>query len=118
MPRALEGSSILAKLTTKRRWSAVEARAVIDLQGAPGLGLEHFAAAQGIDPQRLRRWRAQLSEGAPPSFVELTRLPVLASAPAIEVQLRSGCVVRVRDGFSVETLRRVVAALDQESPEC
>ena len=118
MPRALEGRSMLATLTAKRRWSAVEARAVLDLQVASGLGLEHFAVAQGLDPQRLRRWRAQLGEEGPPSFVELTPLPALASAPAIEVQLRSGRVVRVRDGFSAETLRRVVAALDEESPGC
>ena len=115
MPRSLERRSRLAVLVAKRRWSTSDARLVLEHQEGSGLGIEPFAVAEGLDPQRLRRWRAQLSEGPRPSFVEVT--PRVAVA-AIEVELRSGRVIRIHDGSSMELLRRVVAALEAEPPAC
>lgn len=115
MPRSLGGRSRLAALVAKRRWSASDARVVLEHQEASRLGLEPFALAEGLDPQRLRRWRLQLGERPQPSFVEVA--PRVAVAP-IEVELRSGRVIRIRDGFSMELLSRVVAALEAEPPAC
>jgi hypothetical protein len=67
--------------------------------------------------QRLYRWRAQLAAERPaiaPAFLEIKQ----SSGDAIEVLLRSGHVIRVRDGFGEDALRRVVAVLDAPVSPC
>jgi len=110
MPRSLVGL-VLGRIVARRRWSAEEARTVLKRLDASGLSVREFAARHGLDAQRLYRWRAQLamaSSAPAPAFIEIKP----AAGAAIEVVLRSGHVVRVRDGFGEEALRRVVAALD------
>jgi hypothetical protein len=95
------------------RWSADDARSVLARLDASGLATQEFAAQEGIDRQRLYYWRARL-RAAPPAFVEVAR--TIASTSAIEVVLRSGRVLRVADGFSEETLRRLAQILDDGEP--
>lgn len=71
--------------------------------------MREFAEAEGLDPQQLYRWRAQINVAPKPAFVEIARTPL--AAPAVEVMLRSGHVVRMPDGFSEETLRRLLGVL-------
>jgi transposase-like protein len=109
MPRSLI-DLVPSQLSTRRRWRAKEAGAVLKHLDTSGLSVRAFAARYGLQVQRLYRWRAQLASATPldaPPFVEIER-----SAVAIEVVLRTGHVIRVRDGFGEDALRRVVAVLD------
>ena len=113
MPRSLT-DLVPTRLSARRRWRAKEARAILKHLDASGLSVREFAARYGLETQRLYRWRAQLASPGPapaPPFVEIERTPGVA----IEVVLRSGHVVRVRDGFGEDALRRVVAVLDGSS---
>jgi transposase-like protein len=115
MPRRLED---LGRLLARRRWNVQEARAVLEHLDASAMSVHAFAARHGVDKQRLNRWRAQLGSAilAPaPAFVEIRSGSTTA---AIEVALRSGHMVRVPDGFTEETLRRVVAVLDGGDEQC
>lgn len=114
MPRSAHSSSS-DRVLLKRRWSSDDARAVLTRLDASVLSVREFCEAEGVDPQRLYRWRAQLGATAGPAFVEIGRPAV---AGAIEIVLRSGHVVRVSDGFSEETLRRVVAIFGAEAATC
>jgi transposase-like protein len=108
----------LGSLLVRRRWNADEARQVLDLLDSSGLSAGEFAARTGVEAQRLHRWRRALGGGGgagPPAFVEIT--PV-AAATSIEVVLRSGHVLRVRDGFGEEALRRLVAVLEGPGTRC
>jgi len=69
----------------------------------------------GLDPFLARVRCRKLSETAParvaaPMFVPV-RVTQEADAPSIEIVLPEGARVRVREGDSVEWVRRVVAAL-------
>jgi hypothetical protein len=115
MPRSRIRRALATYLPSKRRWTVDDARAVLDRLESSGKSVREFAEAEGLDPQRLHRWRAQIAKGAAPAFVEISRR---SPAEPMEVVLRSGHVVRVSDGFSEETLRRVVAVLSEESDAC
>ena len=113
MPRSLT-DLVPTRLSARRRWRAKEARAILKHLDASGLSVREFAVRYGLQMQRLYRWRAQLVSSGPaaaPPFVEIERSPGMA----IEVVLRSGHVIRVRDGFGEDALRRVVAVLDGAS---
>ena len=113
MPRSLTGL-VPTRLSTRRRWRAKEARTILKRLDASGLSVREFAGRYGLETQRLYRWRARLASPGPaaaPPFVEIERSPGVA----IEVVLRSGHVIRVRDGFGEDALRRVVAVLDDAS---
>jgi transposase-like protein len=110
MPRS-HVDLVPTRLSTRRRWRAKEARAILKHLDASGLSVREFATRYGLETQRLYRWRAQLASPGPeaaPPFVEIER----PAGAAIEVVLRSGHVIRVRDGFGEDALRRVVAVLD------
>lgn len=116
MPRSLT-DLVPTRLTARRRWSAKEAGAVLKHLDASGVSVREFAARHGLDAHRLYRWRAQLAShglATAPPFVEIERSP----SAALEVVLRSGHVIRVRDGFDDETFRRVVAVLDAPGARC
>ena len=112
MPRSAIRCSSPTGLLSKRRWTVDEAGVVLERLSASGLSVREFAEAEGLDPQRLYRWRAQIGVASAPAFVEIARTP--SSTPRVEVVLGSGHVVRVPDGFSEETLRRVMAVLAEE----
>jgi transposase-like protein len=116
MPRSV-GRLVPGSFLVRRRWSAADARQVLERLGASGLSVREFATREGLQAQRLYRWRAQLlgaRVAGSPAFMEIK-----PTVPAvIEVVLRSGCVLRVPDGFGEVTLRRLVAALDGPETEC
>jgi transposase-like protein len=115
MPRS-PTDRVPTRVSARRRWRAKEARAILKQLDASGLSVREFAARYGLETQRLYRWRAQLASTGPaaaPPFVEIERS--VGPGVAIEVVLRSGHVIRVRDGFGEDALRRVVAVLDGAS---
>ena len=104
-----------AAYTTRRRWTAVDARAALSTLSASGLTPPEFAAREGLQPQRLRRWQRQLDGGAvsagatPPEFVELRpQVP-----ERVEVVLRSGRVLHVAESIDTRALVRLVEALER-----
>jgi hypothetical protein len=108
---------VRAQLFPRRRWNAKAAGAILRSLEGSGLSVLEFAARHGLNPQRLYRWRGQLATEPPVTahpFVEIKR----ASGEEIEVVLRSGHVVRVKDGFGEDTLRRVVAVLEAPVAAC
>jgi hypothetical protein len=81
-----------------------------------GLSVAAFAAQEGVDVQRVYRWRQRFASGgrgSSPVFIEVTR-PVANAGPGdrYEVVLTTGVVVRVPVHFEAGTLRRLVAALE------
>lgn len=105
-------------------------------QASGGLTVVDYCRAHGLGRESFYRWKRLLGESgelgalqdgdgpksgvsagreAKPQFAEM-RLPegvALPEASGVEVALRSGAVVRVSRCFDVETLRRVVWALEE-----
>lgn len=92
-----------------RYWRAADAEAVINRLDESGLSVHSFARREGLNAQRLYRWRRALGRGEPPSpgFVEL----VSGATAPVEVVFQSGVVLRVPAGFDDETVRRLVSLL-------
>ena len=117
MSQARDHSPTLYKAPLRARWKAEDAREVLAQVDRSGLSASEFAAGAGLDPERLYRWRARLhGKGAERArFVE-----VVASAQPcwVEVVSPSGHVVRLPDVFNEDTLRKVLAVLDERSGRC
>jgi ribosomal protein L32E len=89
-------------------------------QEASGLSPSAFAKQEGLEVQRLYRWRQRLAKeagrraivAATPTFVEVrTR-----RAERVEVVLPSGRVVRVSEDIDGAVLLRLVVALERAEP--
>jgi hypothetical protein len=115
MPRSRVSSLTLFRTPRRRRWNADEARAVLERLDASGLAVKEFAASEDLDPQRLYRWRAQL-HGKRPERAEFVE--VVPARSCMEVVSPSGHIVRLPEAFSEDTLRRVLAVLDERPPRC
>ena len=107
----------LALHRSSRRWSDVDARAVLAALDASDLSVHAFAIREGIDPQRLYFWRRRLEEikspATPPAFVEVRR----HASSQVEIRLRSARVLRVEESIDSGNLRRLVEVLE-EDPAC
>jgi len=100
------------------RWSADDARAALSALSASGLSPGAFAAREGLDVQRLYRWRRQLAATSEAAEVAPTFVEVLAQrAGVVEVLLCSGRVLRVPETIDAQALRRIAAVLE-ELPGC
>jgi hypothetical protein len=105
---------------SRRRWTAKEAGEALAALDRSGLELTAFAIGEGLDPQRLSRWRRRLS--AAPAFEEVV---VSEAAPRVddaassaerelfEIVLVSGRVVRVPESFDASALRRLLEIVDE-----
>ena len=91
-----------------------------------GMDAASFAAREGLKPERLRWWRWQLGMGpgarsrrAQPPLVEVVlageaeQQAVAREASALEVHIGQRRVV-VRPGFDAQSLRQVLAVLEEE----
>jgi transposase-like protein len=106
-----------------RRWTADDARAALGAMARSGLGPSAFAIAEGLDPQRLARWRRQLAAAQPPTFEEIipivtpasvdTDAAALGAAERFEIVLPSGLMVRVPASFDASALRRLLDVVDE-----
>jgi transposase-like protein len=128
MPKALVRRS--STYPTRRRWTAEDAKAALDALARSGLPASAFAAREGLDVQRLFRWRRRLGAPAPeePRFEEVVRRDVVSALYAegearssgerngFEVVLRSGVVVRVVESFNTDALRRLLTVLVEVEP--
>ena len=101
---------------SRRRWTSGDARAALSALSASGLSVAAFAAREGLDAQRLYRWRRQLAalDHAPqpaPAFVEIRQ----GSDEPVEVVLRNGRVLRVSERIAAASLERLVLVLEKVS---
>src|SRR5262245_39868754 len=107
MPRSRQS----ATFNVHGRWSIVDARAAIAAHAASGLSASAFAMREGLDVQRLYRWRRRLARErmARLAFVEVQpRRP-----EPIEIVMRSGRIVRVSESVDGAALARIIDALDK-----
>jgi transposase-like protein len=63
----------------KKRWTVADAQAVIDRMAVSGLSVREFAEAEGLETQRIYRWRSLLGEKRRPAFVEVKRPALVAT---------------------------------------
>jgi transposase-like protein len=95
---------------SRKRWTVTDARRAVALLEASRLPVSTFAARRGISAQRLYVWRRRLAvKGeSPTAFVELK-----APEPVrVEVELRSGRVLRIPEGFNGAALRELLDVLE------
>lgn len=106
--------------TTRAQW----AKRIVQWQSS-GLDAASFAAREGVKPEQLRWWRWHLRQGpgvrgapAQPPFVEV----VVAEAAEQQAVVQQGADlevligkrrVLVRPGFDEQSLRRVLAVLEE-----
>lgn len=104
-------------MTKQHRQTDAQWRKRITEQQTSGLSVEAFCRAQGLASSTFFARRQRLREADRPEFVEVTTEPgndhalVIAresDAALLELVLRGGVVLRVRDGFDASLLRRVV----------
>lgn len=114
----------------RTRWTPEQARSVLTELAASGMSVGDFAACQGIDSQRLYRWRQRLGrittsamvQGA--TFAEVTVLEEgngqvhHSGEERFEIVMRRGHVVRVGPSFDVEALRRLLRVVDEHDRSC
>jgi hypothetical protein len=101
----------------RRRWGIAEGRAALAAMAASGLSPDAFARREGLQVQRLRRWRERLGGGsvakaATAAFVEVGRH---AATERVEIVLRSGRMLRVPDSIDAVMLRRIVDVLEHDA---
>jgi len=120
-PRARRSSTYL----TRRRWTEEDARQALAAMNQSGLELTAFAIGEGLDPQRLTRWRHRLARTPAPAFEEIlpgVTTPFDGSVAGraqerFEIVLSSGRIVRVHESFDAGALRRLLAVLEG-APAC
>jgi transposase-like protein len=110
----------------RRRWRVPEARAALDALAASGLSVSAFAEQEGLDEERLYRWRrrfarerkAQTGAVTPPVTPPIIELRAAtrprardAETERVEIVLGAGVVVRVAETIDPARLARLVAAL-------
>ena len=96
------------------RWTAAQAREVIERWRGSGQTAAAFAAQHRISPTRLSYWAKQLEleADASPQFVAVD-VPVEPMAMhAVEIQV-GGLTVRVREGVDTRFIVQLVSALQQ-----
>lgn len=87
-----------------QRW-----RELIGAQAQSQLGVREFCSRHGLKPATFYVWRRRLS---PPDTPTTTFVPVrVVAAPAIEIVLPAGVVVRLPGGTDPVELARLVAEL-------
>jgi transposase len=124
---------ILTGRERRRRWSVDAKPRIVAETEEPGACVKQVAARHDVYPGLLFAWRRQVREGSltrpqVPMFIpvetERPASPAISSPPPapptrtvavavgrIEIELGDGSRVRVDDGVSLVTLRRVISAL-------
>lgn len=101
----------------RRRWRERDARGMAQALVASGETKAAFARRHGLSEERIRRWLRQLTERdqqrSQPAFTPVRlveRVPERRGGIEIAVGTH---VIRVAAGFCPETLRKVLAALEE-----
>lgn len=103
---------------TRRRWTEADARAALEAFERAGLSERAFALREGIERQRLARWRLRLKWKPSSTTRALSFVEVRPRTPErVEVVLRSGRILRVAEEIDATALSRLVDVLEQD-PAC
>src|SRR5579863_2520901 len=91
-------------------------RDVIQQQAASGQSVSTFCTERGLTEQSLYSWKKRLSEQAPVSFALVTtdRSQGGPGTP-LELELGTGCRLRIPCGVDAATLRTVLMALREQA---
>lgn len=110
----------------RRRWTAEHAKQVLTALEQSGLSPGAFAAREGLDVQRLWRWRRQLGAPTVTAFEEIVlhaaasdldrEAPTPLERERFEIVLTSGRVVRVPASFDATALRHLLSIVDEVRP--
>jgi transposase-like protein len=124
MPKTRSPSSSI--YLNRRRWTAEDAKQALLAMERSGLSPGAFAAREGLDAQRLWRWRRKLGTSTAPVFEEIVcqdavsglegHLPAPAERERFEIVLPSGRVVRVPASFDATALRHLLDVVDEVRP--
>jgi hypothetical protein len=96
------------------RWSEADAREVLDALERSGEPVAAFAAARGLDAQRVYVWRRRLGANAGrTTFREVVIAEPVPQAASFEVVLPSGVTVRVATSFDPDALVRLLGVLSR-----
>jgi transposase-like protein len=114
MPRPF--SAPVSRALRQARWSASDARLILDALTSSGLTIPEFAREHRVDAQRLYVWRRRLAtparKDAPIAFVQLQTPAPQAHAPArYELLLSSGETLRIEGGVVAADLTILLTAL-------
>jgi len=118
-------TTIIGRMSSRRRWSADEKRAIVEASYDPGSTVQEVAHCFEVSPAQIYSWRRQvdgtvdrLPAKPAPSFarVELAEQdlpagPCFGSSGAMEIRLTDGTAIVVGSDVSEEALLRVLAAL-------
>lgn len=105
----------ISRYASRRRWTIVDAEAVLGELDASGLSPGEFAVREGLDVQRLYFWRRRLGARrtvSAPAFVEVRA----RASETVDVVLRNGRVLRVPESVDASSLLRLVEALERSTP--
>jgi transposase-like protein len=113
-------SMVSATCVARRRWTEAEARAALAAWEGSGVSLAEFARHNGLEVQRLARWRRRLAAErggtraqAAPEFIEVHAEGSGTARGTIEVVLRSGRVLRVAETIAPSVLEQLASALER-----
>jgi transposase-like protein len=104
------------------RWTEADARAALAALRESGQSVSLFAAAHGLDRQRLYVWRRRFAQtSAVRPFEEIVVRPprdarsTPVASGGFTIMLSSGHTLRVPTAFDVDDLRRLVDVLAETS---
>ena len=99
-----------------KQWDEEQAEHELEALRRSGEALQSFARSRGYSGERLRRWGARLKKAAAPVLLPVRVIArpaeLGAGAPAVEVVLRSGRVLRVARGFDAGQVVELVRVLE------
>jgi hypothetical protein len=104
------------KSKRSKRWTAEQAREVVERWRGSGQSAATFAAQQHIHVSRLSYWSKQLElqEDEPAQFVAVSVPAETSAVHAIELEV-NGLTLRVREGADVRFVAQLVSALQRRS---
>jgi len=114
MPRPL--SAAVSRALRQARWSASDARLILDAIASSGLSIPEFSLEYGVEAPRLYVWRRRLATPAgnepPLAFVQLQPPEPRATAPTLyELLLPGGETIRIEGGVVAADLTILLDAL-------
>lgn len=119
-------TTIIGRMSSRRRWSPDEKRAIVEASYDPGSTVQEVAHCFEVSPAQIYSWRRQVADGTidrlparpAPSFArvelaeqDLPAVPCSGSSGAMEIRLTDGTAIVVGGDVSEEALLRVLAAL-------
>jgi transposase-like protein len=116
MPRSLPAP--VARALRQPRWSATDARLILDALASSRLAVSEFSREYGVDPQRLYVWRRRLNATeAPLTFVQLQDAqPAPAATTRYELLLPGGEILRIEGNVIAPDVAVLLAALRGARP--